>query len=305
MEENHQTHFHTLDSHRSVRHVLWIGIAVDTALSALKIIAGLAGQSNALLADGLHSFSDLISSLVVIIGFRIAFKPADTAHPYGHGRAESIASWVVALLLLVLGAGMAVKAIGGLASGVVSQPHKFTLWAVLFSIVAKEGMFRYKLFAGRKLQSLSLIADAWHHRSDALSSLVALVGIAGAIFGGVRWRFLDHLAAFAVAIIIVHVAVKILRESASELMDTMPSEDIINRFRSFALKIEGVRDTEKIVARKSGLDLLIDIHVEVDKDMTVEESHRVGQRVRDKIMENMPNVKKVLVHIEPFHPNDH
>jgi len=303
MEQHQHGSFH--NTPQNVRRVIWVGIIVDSTLSALKIVIGALGQSSALMADGLHSLSDLISSLVVMIGFHVSFKPADSKHPYGHGRAESIAGWVVSLILLIIGCGIAVKAVVEFSSGNVSQPKPYTLGIVLLSIAAKEGMFRYKMHLGKKLQSLSLIADAWHHRSDALSSLVALVGIGGAVLGGARWRFMDHLAAFAVAIIIIQVAVKIFRQTSSELMDAMPSGEIISRFKNLAMEVESVQGVEKIVARKSGIDLLVDMHVEVDKDMTVEKSHLIAQKVRDKIIEHTPNVRKVLVHIEPYYPNDH
>lgn len=293
------------DHRHEIHLVVWSGIAIDSLLSALKIIVGVVGQSSALVADGFHSFSDLLSSLIVLIGFRIAFKPPDESHPYGHGRAESIAGWVVALLLLALGIGIAAKAVIGLASKEILAPRQYTLWVIILSIVFKEGMFRYKMRVAKKVQSQSLMADAWHHRSDALSSLVALIGIAGAVFGGERWHFLDHLAAFAVAIVIIHIAIKMFRATSKELMDTMPPVEVIDQLRIIAVGVDGVCGIEKVVARKSGLDLLIDMHVEVEPGMTVEKSHHVAQLVRNKIIEEMSNVKKVLVHIEPYYPGDH
>jgi len=294
------------DHYLSIQRVMWVSIIVDAVLSALKIVVGAVGQSTALLADGFHSLSDLISSLIVMIGFHVAFKPADASHPYGHGRAESMAGWMVAVLLFALGAGTAVKAIRGLtSSNPLAQPRHIALWVVILSIVVKEALFRYKIRLGRKIQSQSLIADAWHHRSDAISSVVALIGIAGAIIGGTKWRFLDQAAAIAVALIIIQVALKVFRESSGELMDTMPAGETIEQLKNLASNVNEVAGIEKVVARKSGLDLLIDIHIEVDPKMTVEKSHCIAQTVRDKIMQTMPNVKNVLVHIEPYYPNDH
>jgi len=294
-------HGHVHEHRRGIRRAIWTGIISDTLLSALKIFAGIFGQSSALIADGFHSFSDLISSLIVMIGFRIAFKPADAQHPYGHGRAETIAGWVVSLILLGLGIGIAVKAVIGLSGGKMPPPRQYTLWVVLLSFVVKEGMFRYKIHVAKKVQSQALMADAWHHRSDALSSVVALVGIAGSVYGGSQWRFLDHLAAFAVAIIILHVSLKMYRTTWGELMDTMPPVDVIEQLRKTAGKVASVKSIEKLVARKSGLDLLIDIHVQVDPQMTVERSHHIAQDVRDKITNEIHGVKNVLVHIEPYH----
>ena len=292
-------HFH---NHRTeISHTIWSGIIVDILLSALKIFVGVFGQSSALIADGFHSLSDLISSLIVMIGFHIAFKPPDESHPYGHGRAETISAWVVSLILLGMGVAIAVKAALGLSSDKTPIPRQYTLWVAMLSFVVKEVLFRYKMHIAKKIQSQALMADAWHHRSDALSSVVVLMGIAGAVFGGPKWRFLDHLAAFAVAIIILHVSLKMFRTTWRELMDTMPPGDVIEKLRRSAGKVASVKGIEKIVARKSGLDLLIDIHVQVDPNMTVDKSHHVGQHVRDKIQSEIPNAKNVLVHIEPYH----
>jgi cation diffusion facilitator family transporter len=295
------SHNHLHEHQTEIRQTIWSGIIVDTLLSSLKIFVGILGQSSALIADGFHSMSDLISSLIVMIGFHIAFKPPDEDHPYGHGRAETIAGWVVSLILLGLGVVIAARSVIGLSTGRVPTPRQYTLWVVALSFVVKEGLFRYKMHIAIKVQSQALMADAWHHRSDALSSIVVLVGIAGAVFGGPKWRFLDHLAAFAVAIIILHVSLKMFRTTWRELMDTMPPADVIEKLRKIASEVASVKSIEKLVARKSGLDLLIDIHVQVDPNMTVEKSHHIGQHVRDKIQGEIPNVKKVLVHIEPYH----
>ena len=296
------SHDHLQQHQTGIRHTIWSGIIVDTLLSSLKIFVGIFGQSSALIADGFHSLSDLISSLIVMIGFHIAFKPPDESHPYGHGRAETIAGWVVSMILLGLGIAIAARAVIGLSSGRVPLPRTYTLWVVVLSFVVKEVLFRYKMHMAIKVQSQALMADAWHHRSDALSSIVVLVGIAGAVFGGPKWRFLDHLAAFAVAIIILHVSLKMFRTTWREMMDTMPPVDVIEKLRKTAAEVASVKGIEKLVARKSGLDLLIDIHVQVDPNMTVEKSHHVGQHVRDKIQSEIPSAKNVLVHIEPYHP---
>lgn len=283
----------------------WVGIIVNLSLSIVKFWAGFAGNSNALVVDAIHTASDIFSSIVVLIGMKIGLLPADAQHPYGHGRAESIAGKTVAILLIVVGANLIWNSALNILSGQLQVPEVFTLWIVVLSIVVKEILFRYKAYWGKKINSSSLLADAWHHRSDALSSVAVLVGIGGAIIGGIKWSFLDQAAAIVVSIFILKIGLKIFKETAMELMDSMPDAQIIEKIKELARKIKGVKDVETLRARKSGLGLLVDIHVEVEKTMTVEESHTIAKKVKEKITSEMDEVKEVLVHIEPYYPNDH
>lgn len=285
----------------------WIGIISNTLLAGIKFTVGLLGRSTALMADAVHTFSDIISSVVVLIGMDIAAKPADKEHPYGHGRAESVAGAAVALLLVALAVGIGFKAVNAIANiqaGEHLPPAKSALWVALLSFCIKEILFRYKIKLGKKIQSSSIVADAWHHRSDAFSSLIVVFGIGLSIVGGPQWRFLDNLAAVFVALIITWTGIELLGGSMRELMDRMPERDIIDQIRRSALSLDDVLGTEKITARKAGMDLLIDIHIEVDPLLTVKKSHGIAQEVRDRISRRVKNVKSVLVHIEPYSPTD-
>lgn len=283
----------------------WLGIIGNLSLAIVKFWAGFVGNSNALVVDAIHTTSDIFSSIVVLIGMKIGLQPADAQHPYGHGRAESIAGKTVAILLIIVGANLIWHSVLNILKGQLQVPEVFTLWIVIISILVKEILFRYKFYLSKKINSSSLLADAWHHRSDALSSFAVLIGIGGAILGGIKWSFLDQAAAIVVSIIILKIGLKTFKKTAMELMDSMPDAQTIAKIKELARKVKGAKDVETLRARKSGLGLLVDIHVEVEKTMTVEESHTIAKKVREKITSEMNEVKEVLVHIEPYYPNDH
>lgn len=275
-------------------------------MGVAKIVIGVSGGSLALVADALHTLSDSLTSIAVWVGIRIASKPADQAHPYGHGKAEPIAGKVVAVVLILAGVSIAVEGVHGLVlfflgTADLLPPGILTLYAALLSIFVKELLYRYQIRVARKLDSVALSADAWHHRSDALSSVCVAIGIAAAAVGGPRWHWADEAAALLVAVFIVFVGVKIFRESAAGLMDTLVPGESIAEIRRAALSVEGVRGVEKVLARRSGFNILVDIHVEVDGLITVEKGHEIAGAVKHYLIETVPPVTHVLVHIEPFH----
>lgn len=278
-----------------------IGVGANIALVVVKLIGGIYGHSAALVADALHSLTDVVSSTALVWSLRRAGRPADHDHPYGHGKIESITASVIAGLLLAVAGGIAVGAWFRIRHvETLEGPTGIALVVALISIGVKEALFQYKLYIGRKLNSSSLIAEAWHHRSDAFSSIAAALGIGGAIVGGVPWRVLDPIAAFVVALIIGVMAIEIFRRSSLELMDTQLPADTLEKIRRAAAQ-PGVLHVEKVFTRKSGLNILVDVHLEVDDNMTVLESHRLGHEVEEQVMRAVPQVIQVLVHIEPHH----
>ena len=277
-----------------------IGLVANGVLGLAKITGGTLGRSSALVADGVHSLSDCGTSVAALIGLKVAAKPPDKGHPYGHGRAESITGKVVAIILIIIAVILAWNSASRLL-----RPHEYSapfLGALLIagaSILIKEGLFQYKIRVAKKTGSTAIEADAWHHRSDSFSSVAAFVGIGASMAGGPKWAFMDNAAAGAVALIILWVGVSIFRKTWGELMDASAPEKTLGNLRALALEVPGVDAVEKIFARKSGLDIFVDIHIEVDPEMTVKEGHDIARRVRKHITGESDNVKNVLVHVEP------
>ena len=297
---------HQHDHYDEAARAIWISMAIDLVLGIAKLAAGLIGHSWAVVADGAHTLSDLLSSVAILIGLRIARRAPDRTHPYGHGKAEVLAARFVALLLLILVALILHEAAAKLvASTPIECPEWIAFWAALVSIVVKEGLYRYKNACAKRIGSTSLHADAWHHRSDALTSLAALLGVAGAILSGGQLNWLDPAAAILVACIILWVTIRVLAGTVRELMDAAPPDSVIDGIRSIALTVEGVRGVEKIRCRKAGLHYLCDLHVEVDPKMPVDEAHDVAARVRDELIAAGEHILQALVHIEPYYPDDH
>jgi cation diffusion facilitator family transporter len=291
---------------RKARFGAWTGIVANLGLAAVKFAVGLVCSSAALVADGVHSLSDSISSLIVLVGLKVASAPPDKEHPYGHGKAEAVAAKVVAVMLVVLAAGVGYRAIAGLVHhGALRPPDPLALYVALGSMLAKELLYRYKIRLGRSVGSMALEADAWHHRSDALSSGVAALGIAGSILGGGSWHALDEAAALVIAVTILVVGVQQFRKSSHVLMDGMVSGERVLEIREVAATIDGVLGVEVVRARRSGLGMLVDIHIEVNPGMTVEGGHDVASRVRDALTRRISDVEGVLVHIEPYYPDGH
>jgi cation diffusion facilitator family transporter len=284
-------------------------MALNALLGTAKAVIGVSGNSIALVADAVHTLSDTLTSVAVWVGLKVARRPADETHPYGHGKAEPIAGKIVAIALFAVGAGIAVKSTQGLIEyfsgrGHLAPPTTLTLYAALLSIFVKEILYQYQVRVGEKLDSVALVADAWHHRSDALSSVAVSVGIAAAALGGEKWHWADEAAALAVACFVIWVAWDLFRRSAAGLMDTLATGEIVGEIRRVAMSVEGVLGVEKTFARRSGLDILVDIHVEVDGRMTVEKGHEIASAVTLKLTESIPQVTHALVHIEPFSADD-
>jgi cation diffusion facilitator family transporter len=275
------------------------GMAVNVVLSGTKLAAGIFGHSHALVADAVESFADIFSSLIVWRGLVVAAAPADEDHPYGHGKAEPIASAIVAAMLLGAALWITLTAFGEIMEPHLS-PAPFTLIVLVVVVVVKEGLFRFVSREGRAVDSSVVKTDAWHHRSDAITSVAAGIGISVSLIGGAGFEAADDVAAIAAAGVIAWNGWHLLRPALNELMDTAPDPEVIDRVRRIAVATPGVGSVEKCFVRKVGYQYFVDLHVEVDPQMTVLHSHKIAHDVKDKIREAIPAVSDVLVHIEPL-----
>lgn len=274
------------------------GLVLNVILAAVKITTGVIGNSYALVADGIESSIDIVSSVIVWNGLRIARRPPDRSHPYGHGKAESMAAVLVSAILLGAAAMIAVQSIAEIRVP-HHAPEPYTLLVLVGVVAVKETMFRVVHRTGRGLHSSSLQADAWHHRSDALTSIAAFIGISIALIGGEGWEPADDWAALAACVVIAFNGIRLLRPAVDEVMDAAVPEATVQEIREVAGAEEGVVAVEKCRVRKSGLGLLMDIHIEVDPAITVREGHAIGHRVADRLMGSPLPIHDVVVHVEP------
>jgi cation diffusion facilitator family transporter len=282
---------------RSLR-TTFLGLAVNTVLASIKLAAGFLGHSHALIADGVESLADLFSSVAVWRGLVIAAAPADEDHPYGHGKAEPIAAATVAVMLWAAAMWITIQALSEIATP-HSSPEPFTLGVLIVVVAVKEGLFRFVRRESISVQSSAVQSDAWHHRSDAITSLAAATGISVALVGGRRYAAADDVAAIFAAGIIARNGWRLLRPALSELMDRSPSQEVVEQIRLVAQSTPGVDGVEKCIVRKMGYQFYVDMHVEVDPQMTVQRSHEIAHDVKDRIRRQLPAVRDVLVHIEP------
>ncbi len=276
----------------------FLGMAVNITFAVVKLFAGVVGHSHALIADAVESFADIFSSLIVWRGLVVAAAPPDEDHPYGHGKAEPIAAAIVSAMLLGAALWIAIQAFMELR-GPHLAPAPFTLLVLLVVITVKELLYRFVAREGSAVNSSTMKADAWHHRSDAITSVAAGIGISVALLGGPGFEAADDVAAIAAAAVIAWNGWNLLRPALNELMDTAPSREIIDQIRLIARQTEGVDDVEKCIVRKVGYQYFVDMHVEVDPLMTVQHSHEIAHAVKNRIRGELPAVCDVLIHIEP------
>ena len=291
----------TIDIHPSstaIRTTI-LGIGVSVVLIFVKGIAGYLGHSYALIADATESGADILSSGLLWLGLRIALKEPDEEHPYGHGKAEPLAAIAVALFLVA-----AAIWIGYHSISFIDTPHDlpkgFTLWILLIVIAIKETLFRYVFNIGKKINSQAVKADAHHHRSDAITSIAAFIGISIALIGGKGYESADDWAALIASCLILYNAFNIIRPALSEIMDAAPSNEIVQQVRELASSVPLVRDVEKCYVRKMGFDYYVDIHIEIDGHLTVTDGHDIAHHVKETILKSNLRVIDVLIHVEPF-----
>jgi cation diffusion facilitator family transporter len=289
--------------YREVTRAALLGLAVNSGLGAVKLVGGFISGSFVLISDALNSLGDVFTSIIILFALRVAQRPPDAEHPYGHSRAEAIAASNVALLLIVSALAIGWEAIRRLTV-MHDLPPTWTLWIAGANVVIKESLYRYKVEVGNRTGSQAIIANAWDHRSDALCSLAVLIGLGVVRWGGQSFIWADEAAALVVVAAIVWSGVKLFRSSASELMDVQASDILVTSIRETARAVPGVRGVETLWVRKSGLEYFADIHIEVDQDWTVAEGHRVSHVVKDRLLKAFPVLLDVLVHLEPF-PHTH
>jgi cation diffusion facilitator family transporter len=274
------------------------GMLVSGALAVLKIAVGMSGHSTAVVADGLESAADVMASGFVLFGLTLAAKPADENHPYGHGRVETLTGLLIGLVLMVGGALISWNSIRR-----VGQPHEllraYVVWPLVISIAAKTGLAALKFRFGRTLQSDALTADAWNDATDTISALAALAAVGLTLTDSVRFAEADRYGGFAVGLIVISAGIRVVRETSMQLMDTMPDARLIGQIREAAFAVKGVRGVEKCFARKTGFKYHVDLHLEVDPEMTVRQSHQLAHQVQLNILARLEWVADVLVHVEP------
>ena len=278
--------------------VALFGMIVNLVFAAVKILGGILGNAYVLIADGIESTLDIVGSFIIWSGLKFAARPPDETHPYGHGKAEPIAAVIVALFVLAAAAGLAVESVREILTP-HHGPAPFTLAILIVVIVVKEIMYRYVNRIGRHVESTAVQTDAWHHRSDALTSTAAFIGISVALIGGEGWQSADDWAALFACAVIAANGVRLLQPAFYEIMDTAPRGEIVDLVRKAAASVPGVIEIDKSFVRKMGISFYVDLHVKVDGKISVREGHHIAHEVKRAIQQTDPRIADVLVHIEP------
>lgn len=280
-----------------------VGSAGNVALLTFKFFAGILGHSSAMIADAVHSLSDFITDIIVLIFVKISAKPQDDSHDYGHGKFETIASFVIGLALVAAATGIvitgALKLVDWAGGEQLPAPGKLALWAALFSILVKEVLFQYTVRKGKKLNSQAVVANAWHHRSDAFSSIAATIGIAGAIFLGDRWTVLDPLASVIVGIFLVKVAVTLLKTSIAELTECSLPQETEQEIEDIIKSTSGVTEPHNLRTRHIGNRIAIEVHIRMNGNMTLNEAHEKTTTIEQQLKQRFGNNTHITIHMEP------
>ena len=285
------------DGYRSAEKGSIVSFLVNGFLFVFKIFAGIVGNSNAMIADALDTLGDTMTSMGMLVGFKIAKRPPDSEHPYGHGKAESIIAKLLAIFLIVLGLRVAYNSIHVMASHQTYIPGRIALVAAVVSIVVKLGLFQYTSLLGKKIASTAMTVFSWNIASDVFSSTAAFIGIAGARMG---YPIMDPIAAFILSIFVVRAGFVGFHRAYDELMDGAPSKPVIDGIKKIAMLNKGVKAIKDIKVRKMGLDLIIDMTIAVKKDITVEKGHLITDVVKEDILKKVPSAKDVFIHVEPY-----
>lgn len=286
-----------MDNYKLALKVSIVTIIANVVLAIFKIVAGIVGHSSAMLADGAHTLSDVLTTVLVLVGLKIASKEADIEHPYGHERYESVFAKILSILLLLTGVFIGYESIKILIKGEFFQPGKIALVAALLSVVVKEVMYWYTIKTAKKIKSTSMEADAWHHRSDAFSSIGTFVGVLGARLG---FPALDPIAGVIVSIFVIKVGVDLYMKSVRELVDESASEEVLKEIKEKTNSVEGVRGIKSLKTRISGNTIYVDLEILVDAYISVKEGHDISEHVHDKIEAEVEDINHCMVHIEPY-----
>jgi cation diffusion facilitator family transporter len=280
------------------RSVTLVGAAVNAILIVLKFSTGVFGRSQALIVDAIHSVSDLFTDVVVLVGLRIGRKAPDDEHPFGHARIETLASATLGIALIATALYLGIKSALNVYHHTEYHPTALALIGAGISIAFKEGLYHYTVHTGKRIKSQLIMANAWHHRSDALSSVAVLAGVAGTLINP-AWHILDSFAALLVSFFIVKVGLDILRNSLREFTDTAPQPEILNKIRSCVLSVEGVLDLHNLRVRTSGGLYQMETHILVDGQLTVDEGHRITKEVENCLAEEIEDIERAIIHVEP------
>lgn len=285
--------------------VTLIGGVVNFLLIILKFAAGIFGKSGAMIADAVHSLSDFATDVIVLVCVKISNKPIDRKHDYGHGKFETLASVVVAIVLLFVGVGIfwnGTKAIYGVLfmDEILTKPTVFAFWAAIVSIVSKEIIYQFTIVVGKKYNSSAVIANAWHHRSDAFSSIGTAIGIGGAVFLGDKWIILDPIAAVVVSLFIMNAAISILKPSLDELLDASLPEEVENEIIEILSSFKGAVDPHNLRTRRIGNSIAMDVHIRVSGELKVYEAHSITENMENKLKEHFGPDMFIAIHVEPI-----
>ena len=280
------------------------GSIVNFVLLSLKFIAGIIGNSAAMIADAVHSLSDFFTDVIVLVFVRVSNKPKDKSHDYGHAKFETFATLLISFVLMLVGLGIAWKGVAVIISvtqgEILESPGMIALIAALISIVSKEALYQYTVINGRKLKSDAVIANAWHHRSDALSSIATTVGIGGAIFMGDKWTILDPLAALFVSFFIVKISFKLMKPCMDELMEMSLPDEVENEITAIVETFEGVSDIHNLHTRKMGNNCAIEFHIRMDGKITLAQTHETTMEIEQRLKERYGPKTHVIIHTEPL-----
>lgn len=285
-----------------VRVTVW-GAVANVVLAVAKLVAGIVGRSAAMTADAIHSFSDLVSDVIVLVMVKVASRGNDKDHEYGHGKFETLATVAVALLLLAVGGKMLADGVSRIADFFRGEqmvvPGMIAFWAALVSIAVKEALYQWTAYVGRKFDSPAVVTNAWHHRSDALSSVGSAVGIALASLLGGKWAIMDSVVACAISIFIIRIGVKMALPALRELTEASLPEETENEIREVILSVDGVLDVHAMKTRKTGPDIIIESHIVVDPEMTVFQAHLLTEYAEDRLRERFGQKTQISLHVEP------
>lgn len=287
------------DGAGQIRKVSWLGLVSNFFLFGIKAIFGVLGNSQALVADAVHTLTDVSTDLAVLVGVKFWTKPPDQEHPYGHNRIEILVSIGIGIVLFATAVGIGYNALMAIRQEHLTPPSWIAFWAALIAIITKEIIYRKTLAIGKRNKSSAVIANAWHHRSDALSSVPVAIAVAAAAINK-NWAFLDHLGAFIVCLFIVRASWGIVRKAFQDMIDTGVSKQYIKEIKNLVVSIEGVKDSHAIRTRNIASKIFVDLHVLVDSSLSVKRSHNIAESVKKKLIDSQKDIIDVVVHIEPY-----
>lgn len=288
---------------KKIYHITFVGSIVNFLLLVFKFVAGTLGRSSAMIADAVHSLSDFVTDVIVILFVRIAGKPVDDDHAYGHGKYETLASVIVGIMLGIVGIGLAwngtEKTIAFFKGVPIESPTYLALTAAIISIISKEALYRYTVKAGKNLNSPALVANAWHHRSDAFTSIATLAGIGGALILGEKWRVLDPLAAVVVSGFIIKAAYSLMKPGIDELLEKSLPKEQVERISSIIASVPGVESFHRLRTRRIGANIAVDVHVKMDGDISLRRAHEIASLAEQRLKEEYGRGTYVGIHMEP------